>query len=1814
MKIDILQTARHQMKNGEKVPALAAARSDEGPPDPDVAAIARIPSIPLLLETVCEITSMRYAVVARVTPNQWKACAVLDRMDFGVASGEELAVATTLCKEVCDRFEPIVVEHASRDPVYSSHPTPKMYGIESYIAVPIQLASGEIFGTLCAIDPNPATLSGNRILETFTLFAGLIAAELDRETRRAEISEAEERYRAFIGNSSEGIWRCELDVPMDTSLPVEQQVRHLITHSFVAECNEAMARQYGFASPAELAGIRITELWADDDAGNDALLRVFIANGYKIENAETHELDVAGRDIYFVNNFVGVVENGFLVRAWGVQRDVTGEKSGRQTLAHLAAVVGSSGDAIISTDKDSRIVSWNRGAEALFGYTAAEAVGSPITLIHPHNAVAYEAETIQRALAGESVESYETRRRRKDGVEVDVSLTVSPVRDESGRVIGVSKIARDITRQKAAEQTIEESRTVLAMALESSSMGVWERDLASDTVIWSPELEAIFGLPEGGFKGSEGHFFELIHEDDRERVWATVAAAVAERTAYSVEFRFYHADGSIRWMEGRGKAVYSQSGEPVRLYGTGIDITERKRLQQLVAKSEERFRALVTAGSDMIFRMNADWSEMLFLDGRGFLANKSGPDPMWLATYIPAEDRPKIFEAVQKAVGNREPFELEHRVFTADSKYGWIYSRAVPLFDENGEITEWFGAATDVTDLRFSEQRVALLAQLSELIRRGENAERLMFDVSVLVGEHFEARRCFFNEIDLDADVETVHKDYCRGVPSVIGQHRISEYSSITSTDMAAGKTVINRDSKTDPRTRELYDKVYAVHGERSYVAVPLLRTGKWSASLWISDDKPREWSEFDVELLETAAERTWLAVEKLRNERAMRESEEMFAMAFNSSAHLMTLTTLDEGRYLSVNDAVLRSTGYTREEMIGRTADEIGIFAEPEGRAKLVSAFRDGIVSDLEIRLRTKSGEVRLLNISANIITLQGVECVLTSSLDITDSKRAAEALRESEERFSKAFNSSPLAITITSLSTGKLIEVNDTFVRMTGYSRDEAIGRSTMELGLWNRSADREAELELVSAAGRIRDREYAFRMRDGSVVIGLLSAELIDIGGEKCALTVIQDITERKRSEEELQASEERYRAVVESQSEMLCRFRPDGTILFVNTPYAKAVGATVEELLAGNFWQFVSEADRADVRAMLDSLSPDNPRVQIENRFETSEGPRWTLWTNSALKFDEDGRVVEAQSTGIDVTERKLAQERLIVAERRAVEDYQMLLTRIVPLGETLGTARNLTAIYRAMLNFVRNSMPCSGFFVSFYEPADSTRRAAYVWGTEGEVGISGLPPMQLTEDGGPNSQAVFQRRTIITSPLMKQMEGRPHVIVQEDGRDPLSSMVVPMIVMGRVIGTLEVQAYEAEAFGPEQVIALGMVANLAAVAIENVRLIEQEAKAREAAEGANRAKDEFLSVLSHELRTPLNSILGWVRMMRLGALDASQSEKALEVIDRNTRHQSSLIEDLLDVSRIISGQMRVEKAVLDLDALLRETVEGFKPAALAKKIDVSLTAPGSPVLVEGDPVRLQQVITNLLQNALKFTGENGRITVAITADSELASIAIRDTGIGIEPEFLPFIFDRFRQADASVKRSFTGLGLGLTIVRTIVELHGGTITADSAGKGRGASFTVSIPLAAAFYGAGSGSNGSQELTAGRTLAGARILLVDDDAESLLPVMIFLQQQAADVVATSSAADALRELAEQDFDLMISDIGMPTMDGYELLKKIRRSRRNRNSQVPAIALTAYASAEHRALAFGAGFQAHLAKPLNFETLLDSVRRLCRKPPKA
>jgi len=419
----------------------------------------------------------------------------------------------------------------------------------------------------------------------------------------------------------------------------------------------------------------------------------------------------------------------------------------------------------------------------------------------------------------------------------------------------------------------------------------------------------------------------------------------------------------------------------------------------------------------------------------------------------------------------------------------------------------------------------------------------------------------------------------------------------------------------------------------------------------------------------------------------------------------------------------------------------------------------------------------------------------------------------------------------------------------------------------------------------------------------------------------------------------------------------------------------------------------------------------------------------------------------------------------------------------------------------------------------------------------------------------------------------------------------SARIAPLTVDGKVVGTITVIEDVTERVVSER---------------ELRNQIAASEHARNVAEEASKLKDDFLATMSHEIRTPLNAVLGWTRILRTQPRLKSR-DHALEVIERNAASQLRLVEDLLDMARVISGKLRLELKTIAFEDVVRAAIDVVTPAATAKNIAISTSfEPGRPV-INGDFDRMQQAVWNLMSNAVKFTDPGGRVDAQVSSSGAFVELTVRDTGQGIGRDFLPFLFDRFRQADASASRRHGGLGLGLALVRQIVELHGGSVSADSAGPSRGSTFVVRIPVA-------SGQIEAPVVTTEPvTLKGIDILIVDDNADGREMLRTALRDRGATVRVAASSADALSILEEKPApDVLISDIGMPGSDGYEFIRRVRTSPNAATRLLPAIAVTAYANPEDRIRATVAGYQAHLSKPVDAALVASSVAALVKPRP--
>ena len=560
------------------------------------------------------------------------------------------------------------------------------------------------------------------------------------------------------------------------------------------------------------------------------------------------------------------------------------------------------------------------------------------------------------------------------------------------------------------------------------------------------------------------------------------------------------------------------------------------------------------------------------------------------------------------------------------------------------------------------------------------------------------------------------------------------------------------------------------------------------------------------------------------------------------------------------------------------------------------------------------------------------------------------------------------------------------------------------------------------------------------------------------------------------------------------------------------------------------------------------------------------------------------------------------------EERAL--FLIELSRL--LGSSLANDRMLSRI-------ARRAVPLLGDLcaIDIQDADGSLRRAAcaHVDATKEGVAYEARARygFSATAPGGVPAVLTSRRSTLVSPATAADLEQAAQNAEQLQLFQQLGVgawMIVPMIARERAFGAVTFAITESDRrYDRTDLLFAEAVVSQVAVAGDNARLYVAAEAAREAAEAANSAKDQFLSTLSHELRTPLNAVYGWATMLERGQLGAEQAQRALQIILRNVNAQVRLIDDLLDLSRVASGKLRLAVQPVDLQRVVEEALDGIRPAAAAKNIRLQpvLASPGGPV--SGDPDRLQQVVWNLLSNAVKFTPKGGRVQIQLQRVSSHVELLVSDTGQGIQPDLLPYVFDRLRQGDSSSTRSHGGLGLGLALVRHFVELHGGIVFAESPGEGRGATFVVKLPLMTARPAelATERTPPTFQRASAQSLAGLRILVVDDNPTAVDLNREILSQVGAEVRGCTSGAEALQLLQQWRPAVLVSDIEMPGLDGYTLLRQIRALAPDQGGKTPAVALSAYNRPEDRVRSLRAGFNFHVSKPVEPNELTVIVASL-------
>ncbi|CAN5718319.1 ATP-binding protein [soil metagenome] len=832
----------------------------------------------------------------------------------------------------------------------------------------------------------------------------------------------------------------------------------------------------------------------------------------------------------------------------------------------------------------------------------------------------------------------------------------------------------------------------------------------------------------------------------------------------------------------------------------------------------------------------------------------------------------------------------------------------------------------------------------------------------------------------------------------------------------------------------------------------------------------------------------------------------------------------------------------------------------------------------------------------------------------------RTREDLRESQERLRAA---------LTAAGTGTFrwnipantVELDGNLDRLFGLPPGQAVQSLEAFLAAVHpedRAAVR-AAWETSARDGSDFDMEFRVVWPDGSVHwIDDKARAFSDEHGNPLYMTgACADITGRKLAADALRINEQRLRAMFNQAAVGIAIVGLDGAFHETNRKFTQILGYSSEELTGRKFVELTHAEDLAATQQAVEALlSGAVPDYSLEKRYVRKDGAVvWSLTTVTLLR-DSDGHPENFLTVIEDITARKEAEE--------ALREESRTLELLNESGKMLAAKLDLQSLVQSVTD-AATQLSGAQFGSFFYNTTDENGDSFLLYA------LSGAPREAFSRFDQPRATTLFgptfrgeppiRIGDVLEDPRYGKMA--PHHGMPKGHLPVRSYLAVPVRSRSdEVIGGLFFGHAQPHVFTERAERLIVGIAAQAGIAIDNARLyeaaqraaeerkalLESERAARTAAERMSSIKDEFLATLSHELRTPLNAILGWAQVLRSGTRDGAEVLKGLETIERNARVQTQLIEDLLDMSRITSGKVRLDIQTILPASVIEAAVETVQPSADAKSIRLETFLDPSAGPVSADPGRIQQVVWNLLSNAIKFTPKGGKVQVVFERVNSHVEITVTDTGIGIRPELIPHLFERFRQGDASTTRHYGGLGLGLSIVENLVELHGGTVVISSQGEGLGTTVSVHLPLSVVHRAAEGerihpkASRGQMTRVVTGELQGLAVLVVDDQPDARDLIRRVLEDSGATVVTAGSGDDALQLIAAQKPDVLVSDIGMPEMDGFELLRRIRGL--GVEGRIPAIALTAFARSEDRTRALRAGFLVHVSKPVDPAELVATV----------
>lgn len=1733
--------------------------------------------------------------------------------------------------------------------------------------------------------------------------------DADAARRRIDgAGDAESRYRWLVENSSDAVWRFELDEPIPTDLPEDEQVERCFRLAYLAKCNAAMTAMYGYPSCEALVGLRLPDLMPPDRPENVEYLRAFVRNGYRIADAESAEVAADGSPRYLVNSLIAEVSDGRLIRAWGTSRDVTDRKRTeaelRESRAMLRAVLDNIPLGVFWKDRKGAFLGMNAAAARTAGFASPEEVvgktDDDLPGVTPEQVEHFRLKDREVLESGRPLHDIVEPIRRVDGSTRWLNTHKLPLTDADGNVIGVLGTAEDVTDRRRSEQALRAGEERLRLAHEATGLGVFDFDPLTNRHFWSERAKAIWGFPVD----------EPVRPD---RIWKVVPAADRERSKraaeasldpdgcgeFAVEHRVVHPDGSVRWVSLRGRTTFEEAGgvrRAVRSLGTVLDVTDRRRADEELRQSRAMLRTILDNIPQGVFWKDRD---SVYLGANAVAARAAGfADPAdqvgltdfdlpgvtreqaeafreldrqvmasgrprhdiletigrpdgstsWLNTHkLPltdgegntvgvlgtwedvterreaeralreSEERLRLaldaggmgvweideatgvcriddreagllgleFEPreqpLERVLGLIHPEDLEsrarhaaaaragggeyateYRVVRPDGRTVWLATRGRVSFDGDGRPVRTIGVSYDVTDRVRKERTLQFLVDLNDATQSLSDPDEVMRIAARLLGEHLDVNRCAYAEIEDDEDHLVVTADYACDTFPLLGRFRSSAFGAAAYAALRAGEPFVVEDASSDPRTAG--SVVYEAADVRAFLCVPLLKDGRYAAGMAVHQKVSRRWRGDEVELVRLTAERCWEAIQRVRVARRLAEVNADLARRVGELQALFEVLPVGIGiahdpecREIQTNAAFSRllalpaganasmtADGPVRPSHF-RIADAAGRPIPPDHLPMQVAAREGREVRGVELEVRFEDGRaLRLLEHVAPLFDEAGrPRGAVGAFVDITERQRAEAALRESESRFREMADHAPVMVWVTE-PDGTCSYLSKSWYEFTGQTPETGLGFGWVDATHPDDAPAAERAFREANERRAPFRIEYRLLRADGEYRWAIDSATpRFGPSGEFLGYVgSVIDITDRKEAEEAVRASEAWLRAVTDKLPAMVGYVDRDLRYRFANLSYEDWFGVAPSEVVGKTVPEMLGELTFRQRQPYIEAALRGEPV-----RLEAPTRHRRLGWRDTEVIYTPDvgpdGEVRGFFTLAQDVTDRKQAELR----HREAEEQFRTLADNIPQLAWMADQTGWIFWYNRR-----------------WYEYTGTTPEEMEGWGWQ-----SVHDPVELERMlPGWNAAIAAGVPWEDTFPLRRHDgEMRWHLSRAMPVRDAEGNIV-------RWFGT-------------------------------NTDVTEQR-ELEQALRENDRRKDEFLATLGHELRNPLASIVNAAEALANdGRAPAGESGEMVEIVERQARHMSRLMDDLLDVARIARGKILLRAERLDLAEVVRQAAEDHRREVEEAGLSLAVEVFDRPLWVEGDRTRLAQVLANLLHNAVKFTDVGGVITVAVALEEGRGVVRVRDTGLGMTPEMLGRIFVPFSQADASLARSRGGLGLGLALVKGLVDLHGGAVDATSEGLGRGSEFAIRLPLVEA----GAAERGGDE-GASRGAARLRVLAIDDRRDILRPLQVLLAREGHEVETATTGREGVEAAKRMRPDAVICDIGLPgELNGHDVARLLRAD--PDLAGVRLIALTGYGQESDRQAALAAGFDLHLTKPVDIRVLRAALAGMMPVP---